>query len=481
MTVRWLTGDVMEQVQCLDDDSVDLVVGSPPFLLLRDYAGMPGQWGGEPDPASYLDHLLELAVELRRVLTPHGSIAFELGDTYSGSGGGGGDYAQGGQRNDQRRARGSAKARRSRRRDQLTGIIPPDRRPGPAKRDDIAGWPLAKSLSGTPTLFAWSLAYGRNLLRHPRTTAETIRWHRKLMHLGMSDTVAAYWLDAWPWPLEPHFDPWRIRNVIVWARNNPPVGSLADKVRPATSYITVATQSTTRWFDLDAVRGPGSPKRHARTAQGIDRQAATGKHAHEGRGGNWATLDTEHIGESGAPPLDHWTDEYDGDLTWLINTAGSSLAHFAMWPAKLAERLILSMCPAQVCRQCGEPRRRLTERTRVRLHDGERNPQRVPPTRVDGNGSTAIGIRHGMGVEIETLGWSDCGHNNYRAGHVLDPFAGTGTTLAVADIHGRDAIGIDLDPVNQNLYGARYAEVKKALFDVGPPVEGQLALTLDAA
>ncbi len=36
-------------------------------------------------------------------------------------------------------------------------------------------------------------------------------------------------------------------------------------------------------------------------------------------------------------------------------------------------------------------------------------------------------------------------------GTILDPFAGTGTTLAVATGHGRDAIGIDLDPRNAEL------------------------------
>ena len=47
--------------------------------------------------------------------------------------------------------------------------------------------------------------------------------------------------------------------------------------------------------------------------------------------------------------------------------------------------------------------------------------------------------------------WTDCGHDDYRPGLVLDPFAGSGTTLAVATGHGRDAIGIDLDPRNADL------------------------------
>ncbi len=47
--------------------------------------------------------------------------------------------------------------------------------------------------------------------------------------------------------------------------------------------------------------------------------------------------------------------------------------------------------------------------------------------------------------------WSDCGHNNWRPGRVLDPFAGSGTTLQVATGHGREAIGIDIDSRNAEL------------------------------
>jgi DNA modification methylase len=53
--------------------------------------------------------------------------------------------------------------------------------------------------------------------------------------------------------------------------------------------------------------------------------------------------------------------------------------------------------------------------------------------------------------QTETLGWTDCGHNTWRTGTVLDPFGGSGTTLAVATGHSRNAIGIDLDVRNAEL------------------------------
>ena len=426
MTVIRHTGHVLDVLADIPDASVDLVATSPPFLALRNYNDLDGQWGSEPHPAAFLDNLLTLATELRRVLTPHGSIAIELGDTYSGSGGAGGDYTDGGLRDGQAVFSGSAAKRRANGADE-------NDRPARVGRGD--GWPLAKSLCLVPSLFAASLAYGRNLL-HPAH----------------------------------EFDPWRIRNLIGWARNNPPVGALGDKVRPATSYITVATVAPDRWFDLDAVRGPGSPNTHARVPKGVRRQPKQGKATEDGRGGNWATLDEIDDTGNGAPPLDHWHDEYDGDLTWLINTQGSNLAHYAMWPARLAERLILSMCPAEVCRDCGQPRRRITERTpeyaAARAAIGDFN-QRRPTGSGSVSGSRSVLVKAAgrdiTSAENVTVGWSDCGHGDYRSGVVLDPFAGTGTTLAVADIHGRDAIGIDLDPANHDLYARRYAEVWRQL------------------
>ena len=65
---------------------------------------------------------------------------------------------------------------------------------------------------------------------------------------------------------------------------------------------------------------------------------------------------------------------------------------------------------------------------------------------------------------VQTLGWTDCGHDDWRPGVTLDPFCGTGTTMAVAEHHGRDAIGFDLDPRNKaNLWPLRRAEVFRSL------------------
>jgi len=459
VTVTHLTGQVLDVIRTLPDGSVDAAIGSPPFLALRDYNGQPGQWGSEASPAEFLANLLDLSAELRRVLAPHGSLALELGDTYSGSGGGGGDYRPGGLREGQVGFAGSQAARR--------------RGAEHWRQKQVARteWPLAKSMCLTPTTFAACLSYGRNLLTEPMTAAEALDWVDQLRAGGMSAEAALAAVGGW---VVEHgdahrFDPWRVRNLIVWARNNPPVGALGDKVRPATSYITVACMSDRRWFDLDAVRSENP--RVAETQAQHRRQPC--------RGGERETNDIIRQNPAGAPPLDHWWDEPDPDLVWLVNTQGSSLAHYAMWPPKLAERLILAMVPERVCRTCGEPSRRITGPAEYRRTDSDRVPARLAMR--DGSRPAAGANQHtrpnGANTSVTrhapTIGWSDCGHDDWRPGVVLDPFAGAGTTLAVADIHGRDAIGIDLDPSNRALYEPRYEQCWKALgrTDTSPVTE----------
>ena len=405
-TLRWLHGDVRDRLADIPDQSVDLVVTSPPFLALRSYlpADHPDKGreiGSRSTPADFLDTLLALTAEWGRVLAPHGSICVELGDTYSGSGGAGGDYNPGGLREGQDKFEGSGYIARQ------------DTKYPKVQRDGMAGggkgWPLAKSLTGIPTLYPWSLAYGRNLLTGQPSPAGQ----------------------------------WRIRNIIVWGRPNPPVGALGDKFRPATSYITVACRGPKRWFDLDAVRTDSVWGEHR------NRYAAryddTGKPKHGSRtdGGKFTSSGAN---PAGAPPLD-WHQDVDGDWLWKLATAPYPGAHYATYPLTLPLRLIEAMCPREVCRVCGKARERVTSVEHVPNYDGGGGGAQTLA------GATGNGVRlpTRLAISSTTLGWTDCGHGDYRPGVVLDPFVGSGTTLTAAALCGRDAIGIDLDTRNIEL------------------------------
>jgi len=76
--------DCLETLSKISNDSVECVITSPPYYQLRDY-GWSGQWGLEKTYQEYLDKLISLMSELKRVLKPTGTMWINLGDTYNSS------------------------------------------------------------------------------------------------------------------------------------------------------------------------------------------------------------------------------------------------------------------------------------------------------------------------------------------------------------------------------------------------------------
>lgn len=85
MVLMILTGDVLEQLKSLPDESVNCVVTSPPYWGLRDY-GQEGQLGLEAEPNDYISKMVEVFRDVRRVLAGDGTLWLNIGDSYSGSG-----------------------------------------------------------------------------------------------------------------------------------------------------------------------------------------------------------------------------------------------------------------------------------------------------------------------------------------------------------------------------------------------------------
>lgn len=117
----------------LADDSVDVVVTSPPYFLLRSYTERARQIGTETDPHDYLEALWAATEEMVRVLKPTGSLWINLGDKYAGDGAGGEHTGAVGKASEHQRRRGSLR-------------LAPKRRP----RTHVP----AKSLMGLPWRYA---------------------------------------------------------------------------------------------------------------------------------------------------------------------------------------------------------------------------------------------------------------------------------------------------------------------------------------
>lgn len=101
--------DALSALRGLDDDCVDCIVTSPPYWQLRDYGLAPilfggngtcrhefdgfgvcrlcggwlGQLGQEPSRELFIEHLVSIFDECRRVLKKSGTLWVNLGDSYS--------------------------------------------------------------------------------------------------------------------------------------------------------------------------------------------------------------------------------------------------------------------------------------------------------------------------------------------------------------------------------------------------------------
>ena len=78
----------IEGLKLLPDNSIDCCVTSPPYFGLRDY-GTEEQIGMEQTPDEFVDKLVQVFSEVKRVLKPEGTLWLNLGDSYAGSGKGG--------------------------------------------------------------------------------------------------------------------------------------------------------------------------------------------------------------------------------------------------------------------------------------------------------------------------------------------------------------------------------------------------------
>lgn len=409
-TATWIHGDVRDILPGLPDHSIDLVATSPPFWRQRAYlpVGHPDkarEIGQEASPAAFLDVLLALTAEFRRLLAPHGTICIELGDTMAGSGGAGGDYDPDGLRAGQPKWDGSARARsgaRKHERVQAPGQATPILNRHGLVQPAAAGV-LAKSHCMIPEAYRFALVWGIN-----------------------------------PFTGEPSpAGRWIVRNVVDWCRRNPTPGDDGDKFRRATSDIVCATLSAKRWWDGEAVRVPLADSPGNRYPRKISKADA----AREGvTDDNVITKEYDATTGDGQRPLYDW---------WDLASDPYPGAHYAVWPPEIARRLIVSMCPAKVCTTCGVPQRRIVEPEYIPIQATNNATARGAIIGVNAPGADESYV-HGRANRVNTtVGWTDCGHDTWRPGHVLDPFAGTGTTGSVATGNSRDATLIDLD--NRNL------------------------------
>lgn len=81
-----LTGDSLTVLPTLAAESVQCCVTSPPYWGLRDY-DHPAQIGAEPSPELYVENLVAIFRQVRRVMRKDGTLWLNVGDGYARNGG----------------------------------------------------------------------------------------------------------------------------------------------------------------------------------------------------------------------------------------------------------------------------------------------------------------------------------------------------------------------------------------------------------
>jgi DNA modification methylase len=77
-----IVGDALSVLRTLPAESAHTCVTSPPYWGLRNY-GVPGQLGLETTPEEYVEKLVEVFREVRRVLRDDGTLWLNLGDSFN--------------------------------------------------------------------------------------------------------------------------------------------------------------------------------------------------------------------------------------------------------------------------------------------------------------------------------------------------------------------------------------------------------------
>ncbi len=219
---------------------------------------------------------------------------------------------------------------------------------------------------------------------------------------------------------------WILRNTIIWHKPNHMPSSVKDRFSNSYEPVFMLVKNKKYWFDLDAVR-----VKHKWADK--DKRADGDKHL---SGGKTATKKYAIDGVSY-----HSAGKNPGDV-WKIATQPFSEAHFATFPEKLIEPMILSSCPKEICKKCGKARVRIVKTTyKVRaIRKDTEKQQNIEKGKGRPNMPTMANSEH------QTIGWTDCSCKaGFKAGIVLDPFIGSGTIAVVAKRYMRSWLGIELN------------------------------------
>ena len=191
MSYQLYHGDCLETLKTFASESINCCVTSPPYFGLRDY-GVDGQIGMEHTPDDFVNSLVTVFREVRRVLKDDGTLWVNLGDSYS------------------------------------------------AHKDcKSIGQSLAK---GTTRENAHVIEKSKN-----RTSDSKML---KSVGLKNKDLIGIPWMVAFAL----RADGWYLRSDIIWSKPNPMPESVRDRPTKSHEYIFLLSKSQHYYYDAEAIK-----------------------------------------------------------------------------------------------------------------------------------------------------------------------------------------------------------------------------------
>lgn len=464
----------------LPDESVDLIVTSPPYFALRSYRDgdehYDGQIGSEPTPQAFLEALWACTAEWWRVLKPTGSLFVNLGDKRAGSGGHNNAMGSGGPIT--LRGQGGPKLQRQAASAHLDRANRSTRRNTPDRYNQAA--------------------FGR-------TKSKMLLPHRYA--IGCEDGLA-----------DPEGIGWVVRQDQVWHKLNGLPESTGDRTRDQHEYWFHLTKQGRYYSAIDELREATIHPPNGATFGGVNKGVVLNGQGHNTVGSN--TYDEVNplgklpgsVTAMSSEPLrvPEYLLEWEGGHrlcrppeAWALcerlysegvqPVMARAVDHFAAFPQEWPRRLILGWSPSAICTVCGEGRWPVIEsqlmqsgHTNRRNGSGKRDRNEWDANDRGFNGSgyptgstaatisgyacactpfvdvTRLGVSNGaQNKDPRHAAWdgADTGRREVtdrkyllagwapppdRPSIVLDPFGGTGTTAGVARTLGRIGVSVDL-------------------------------------
>ena len=359
--IKILQGNCLEVLKDLPEQSVNTCITSPPYWGLRNYQEEE-QLGLEDTPEEFVESLVKVFREVKRVLRDDGTVWLNLGDSYSSGG-------------------RTTTTNQTLRGDKDYGVT----RPKPSKGIK------PKDLVGIP----WRVAFA---------------------------------LQS---------DGWYLRQDIIWHKPNPMPESVKDRCTKAHEYIFLLSKNKKYYFDNEAIK---------EDAINVGKSISLGEKSFSKRQAEGMNVNPSGNAFSSSYKV---LEKRNKRSVWTVTTKPFKGAHFATFPPDLIKPCVLAGCPEKVCVECATPYERKVESKRLKRNELPKDDPRYRPNTYEGSYKDINGKADAGYTETKDLGLEkqcQCESNETKAGNVLDPFGGAGTTGLVAEQNNRDSILIELNP-----------------------------------